>query len=293
LDLARDPSLTIRSVYGHFFPWLQLLDRAWAQAAVERIFPAAPEQAPLCAAAWNTYLRFCQPYKDVLPLLRAQYARAVASVTGYDPAAKPRFAPELRLGEHLVSYYWMGLSLGDPLVGDFFGGAPDKVRAHAITYVGRSLGNTKQELAPVVAQRLRDLWDWRLRAAQESGNIMASQEELAAVGWWFASRKLDDAWAMAQVRTVLDATHQIEPDFKVGETLEALAPSFPYDAVVCVLRMAEGSAQDWTIYGIRDHITAIIKAALASGNIEAKAVAERLVQYLMGRGHFEYRSLLA
>ena len=293
LDVARDPSLTIRSVYGHYFPWLQLLDRPWAEAAVDRIFPTAPEHAALHAAAWETYLVFCQPYKDVLPVLRDQYACAVATVAGYDPAAKRRFSPEDRLGEHLVVYYWQGtIAIDDPLLVDFFRLAPDKVRGHAIEYVGRSLGNTKQDLAPAMAQRLRDLWAWRLRTAQVPGNIMAYREELAAFGWWFGSRKLDDAWSIAQVRTVLEATRHIEPDFKVGETLEALAPTFPYDAVVCVLRMAEGSAQDWTIYGIREHIAAILKVALGSANIEAKAAAERLVQYLVGRGHFEYRALL-
>jgi hypothetical protein len=294
LDVGRDSSLTIRSVYGRYFPWLQHLDRTWAEGAVNRIFPAAPEQAPLCAAAWDTYLQFCQPYKDVLPVLRAQYARAVGAVAGYDPMAKRRFTPEVRLGEHLIVYYWLGtLPIDDPLVVDFFRLAPDKVRGHAIEYVGRSLGNTKQDLPPAIAQRLRDLWAWRLRTAQESRNIMAYREELAAFGWWFASRKLDDAWSMAQVRIVLDATRHIEPDFKVGETLEALAPKFPYDAVVSVMRMAEGSAHDWTIYGIRDHVTAILKVALGSANVEAKAAAERVVQYLMGRGHFEYRALLS
>ena len=30
LDVNRDPSLAIRSVYGQWFPWLVLLDRDWA-----------------------------------------------------------------------------------------------------------------------------------------------------------------------------------------------------------------------------------------------------------------------
>ena len=68
LDVAREPSLTIRSVYGRYFPWLQHLDRDWAQTAVARIFPAEPEGAALYAAAWETYLLFCQPYRDVLPI---------------------------------------------------------------------------------------------------------------------------------------------------------------------------------------------------------------------------------
>jgi hypothetical protein len=32
LDPANDPSLAIRAVYGQWFPWLVLLDRAWAEA---------------------------------------------------------------------------------------------------------------------------------------------------------------------------------------------------------------------------------------------------------------------
>jgi hypothetical protein len=56
--------------------------------------------------------------------------------------------------------------------------------------------------------------------------------------------------------------------------------------------MVEGSRQDWTIYGIRDHLTAILRAALGSENVDAKAAAERLVQYLVGRGHFEYGELV-
>jgi hypothetical protein len=43
-------------------------------------------------------------------------------------------------------------------------------------------------------ERLRDLWACRLRTAQKSSNTMAYREELAAFGWWFASRKLDDTW---------------------------------------------------------------------------------------------------
>lgn len=294
LDTGRDPSLTIRSLYGRFFPWLQDLDREWAQAAAERIFPSDAAQAGLYAAAWDAYLVFCAAYSDVLPVLRAQYARAVANVAAYNPATKRRLRPEQHLGEHLIAYFWQGnLALDDSLLVHFFLLAPDALRAHIIGYAGRSLANTKQALASPFAQRLREFWEWRLRTAQQSGNLMAYREELAEFGWWFGSRKLDDTWTLAQVRAVLDLTGQIEPDFQVGETLEALAPDHLDDAVMCVARMVEASRQDWTIYGIRNHITAILKLALGSDNVTAKVTAERLVQYLVGRGHFEYRGLLS
>lgn len=294
LDVAYEPSLTIRSVYGRYFPWIQYLDPDWTKTAVARIFPDEPEGAELYAAAWEAYLMACPPYREVLPILRPEYARAASYVASCDTDGKQRFRPALRLGEHLVEYYWQGaIFLDDSLLVDFFRLAPDAVRGHAMEYVGRSLANEAQELAPAIAQRLRELWDWRLQAARNSGNLPANREELAAFGWWFASRRFEDAWSMVQLRAVLDATHYIKAGFKVGEILEALAPAYPSDAVACVARMAEAGPRDWTIYGIRDRIIAILRIALASGNVDARADGERLVEYLVARGHFEFRDLLA
>ena len=45
LDVGLEPTLTIRSIYGRHFPWLFLLDPAWAALAVPRIFTA--DDAPL------------------------------------------------------------------------------------------------------------------------------------------------------------------------------------------------------------------------------------------------------
>jgi hypothetical protein len=38
---------------------------------------------------------------------------------------------------------------------------------------------------------------------------------------------------------------------------------------------------------------AALRAAHGSANVEGKAAAERLVQYLVARGHFDYRVLLS
>jgi hypothetical protein len=116
--------------------------------------------------------------------------------------------------------------------------------------------------------------------------------ELSKFGWWFASRKFEDKWALEQLRTVLDLTGMIDADFGVSEALAALAPQFPHECVWCIARMAQGERHDWTIYGNREHIQSILRVALASDNVDAKAAAERLVQFLVGRGHFEFRDLL-
>ena len=294
LDVEREPTLTIRSIYGRYFPWLQHLDRDWAQSAVERIFLANPAQAPYFDAAWETYITFCPAYNDVLPVLRAQYARAVAAVTQYDGADKRDQGPQRRLGEHLVAYYWQGrIRIDDELVTEFFRLAPDGLRGSAIEYVGRSLVNAPKQVADEILPRLRELWEWRLRTAQASGNLPGYRHELAKFGWWFTSRKFDDAWSLTQVRTILEATKTIEPDFKIGETLESLAPRYPLDCALCVTRLVQANQHDWTILANRDHFQAVLRTALGSQSPEARLAATRAVEYLVGRGHFEYRRLLS
>jgi hypothetical protein len=171
--------------------------------------------------------------------------------------------------------------------------ALDEVRGGALEYVGRSLVNWPEQVEASILLRLRELWVWRLRAAQESGNVAGHQQELAKFGWWFSSGKFDEAWSLEQLRTVLDATRLIAPDLKVSETLEVLAPRFPLESVRCATRMVEGDRQGWTILANRDHLHEILRAALTSGNLDARAAATQLVEYLVGRGNFEYRRLLS
>ncbi len=294
LEVEREPSLTIRSVYGRYFPWLQHLDRDWAQGAVPRIFPTDPAQERYFAAAWDSCVVFCQPYNNVLPVLRGMYAHAIAGLPRYE-ASRGRFHDSReRLGEHLTTYYWRGqISIDDPLLVDFFRIASDEVRAGLLAHLGQSLAEDTEAMEPAILDRLRALWEWRLYTAQAAQNLGEYRRELATFGWWFASNCFDDAWRLAQLQIVLDATRHIDPEFKVLETLESLAPRFALQTVLCVTRVVEGDRQGWETYGSRDHIQAVIKAALASDSIDARSAAARLVDYLVGRGNFEYRSLLS
>ena len=85
----------------------------------------------------------------------------------------------------------------------------------------------------------------------------------------------------------------VEPDFKVAETLQILAPDFPLRCVQCITRIAQADAKGWTTLASRDHFIEILKTALASDNLDAKSAADKLIQYLVARGNFEYRKLLA
>jgi hypothetical protein len=289
LDVGREPTLTIRSIYGRHFPWLFLLDPAWTASAVPRIFPAG--DAPHWFAAWEAYLAFCGAYTSVLPVLREEYHRAITRIKDTtEKSGRPDWRGQV--AHHIVTFYWTGaIAIDDPLLTAFFADAPDEVRADAIGYIGRSLANTPT-VAPQIQERLSALWSWRLQIARASQNAPSYRQELAEFGWWFCSRKFDDAWSIEQLAAVLDATGLVEPDFKVAETLETLAPTFPLACVRCITRIAEADTKGWTTLGNRDHFMNILKTALASGDIDAKNAADNLIQFLIRRGEFEYRRLL-
>ena len=194
LETTREPSLAIRSVYGQFFPWLIHLDREWARGAVERIFPKDASLSSYRSAAWNAYILFCRPYRNVLPVLRTQYAQSIAHLAQpYDGGVRHQ-DPREHLASHVAVYYWWGdLAIDDPLLVDFFRIAPVGIRGQMIETVRRSLLDYEGPIDEPIEKRLSILWEWRLHAAAESGKAAEFSDELAEFGWWFASKKLDDA----------------------------------------------------------------------------------------------------
>jgi len=294
LDIARDTSLAIRSSYGRYFPWLHLIDPMWAQDAVPRIFPTAERLAVYRSAAWDAYLMFCPPYDPLLPVLEQEYLHAVETLASPDAPKKRGYSPRERLADHLMSYYWRGkLALESELLTSFFRDAPGALRGRAISFVGRSLAqHPDAPLDETVLNRLQALWQSRVEAAKQATDVITFREELTHFGWWFSSLRFDPAWSFAQLRTVLNLVKSIEPEFKVAEALETLAPKFPFECVEAAHLMALADRKGWEVYASEKNFKAIITTAIMSGDIAAKTAADDLIQYLVTRGQFSYRALL-
>ena len=294
LDVARDPSLAIRSTYGRYFPWLHRIDPMWTQNAVESIFPAEEPLAAYRSAAWDAYLMFCRPYDSLLSLLEQEYLRSARALLTPDQSEKHGHSPSVRLAEHLMSYYWSDkLTLNGELMVTFFQSAPDELRGRAISLLGRFLAKDPESpIAEATLDRLRALWESRVQAARQAADVTAHREELAHFGWWFSSRRFTPAWSFEQLRAVLTLVKHIDPEFKVAETLEVLAPDHPLECVELLQLIAVADREGWAIRGNEQHFKAIIATALASGNADAKSAADNLIQYFVARGQFGYRSLL-
>jgi len=295
LELSRDPSLAVRSVYGRWFPWLVLLDSSWARDHVAKIFPLSEAERAYRDAAWETYVIFCAPYDNVFALLHDQYGAAVERLGITAEGKRLLSDPDEQLTEHLMTFYWRGkLDISDPegLWGRFWSKGSVALRGHALEFIGRSLKNTHEAVPPEILQRLQALWASRLAAAKEAPTLENYGAEIAAFGWWFMSGKFENSWAVSQLIQALRIAGKIDPDYLVVERLAGLAQTMPNEAVQCLEAIVRGDREGWGIHGWRDHARAILETAIQSSNAEAATAADNLIHDLGRRGHFEFRNLV-
>ncbi len=289
LDPAHEHTLTIRSVYGQWFPYLVTVDEKWARAHVLAIFPRAPERADLRDIAWETYVTFNRAYLNTFQLLREEYAIEIEALGTQTPEERPgRPDRNEALADHLLTLYGHGyLELDDPLFDRFFAQAPLELRGRAIEFVGLSLTNAAT-VDDDAAARFRNLWVRRLAAYKVGAT---SVDELKGFAWWFSSGKLDDAWSLAQLHDLLASGGRVDPDHAVAERLAMLVDTHLEQVVNCLSLLIDASDRRWFVLGSRDEIRAIVACGLSHGNGASKTARE-IVNRLAANGHTQFVDLL-
>jgi len=296
LDLSLEPTRTIRSVYGDHLMLLAWLDWNWLEANLGRILPMADEDYPFFRAAWSNFVVFNYPNTRLFRAMRACYRKAIEHL-GKD--ILPRHAvksPEHALAEHLMAYYWQGaLEFGgaDPLLDDFFALASDAVRGHAMWYVGISVAGWKDEAPAEVYGKLQDLFGRRLEAARNAASPDPFSAELSNFGYWFTSEKFDERWSLETVLTALQLSKKTASETDVIKRLCELCPRYPVECVSCLRLMIEGDKEGWILIGVEGDARRMLKRALDSNNPEGSLSAKRLIEWLIAKGHFGFRTLLA
>ncbi len=138
-----------------------------------------------------------------------------------------------------MALYWRGkIDLENAILKIFFEKAPANLRRHSLSFIGRSLLNTKEEIPAAMLERLTTLWESRLRTVTSS--VSSNLEELSSFGWWFASAKFDSSWGLNQLLLALESAGQIEADHQVINRLKDLSVEFPELTVEC-LTLISGS----------------------------------------------------
>jgi hypothetical protein len=274
-------------MFGMHFNLLAWLERKWLEQNLLALFPKEPRI--LDHFAWNSYLRFSRPLPDMLPAMRFRYERAINALQSNCESADDS---ERALGNHLIGYYASrAIELDDPLLTSFFTKGSPPLRAQTLGDIGWHLREGQSEALPLhLQERLMTLWRDRLAKASRSPGYEA-QRELASFGWWLASKKFPDSWAVQQTVAVLDGFRKIEPDFAVVERLAELAPTYPFEAVHSLGIIFEEDREGWAIHGWGENPQIIIREALKRDE-RTRLEAERVVNLFVSRGHSGFRSLL-
>lgn len=98
----------------------------------------------------------------------------------------------------------------------------------------------------------------------EPAEPSSHSEEVAAFGWWFASGKFDDGWAIAQLKEALRLSGKTEPYELVLERLARLSTRMPVDVVECLRLIVEGDKEGWNIRTWREPKRTILETVLKS-----------------------------
>jgi len=211
LNPASEPTRTIRSLYGYYFPTLLYLDKEWAVGHISHIFPENSKSRELLRTAWEGYLEPPELYDNVYNTLRPQYKYAVEKLES------PQISDEAkkRLSEHLMIAYLRGKEeiddKPDSLISLFFKKANPNIKGHVIWFIGIELKDNPPkdiEIQKKIAKRSINFLDWRIKELEKVKNGSAEEfyEELRWSGLWASCTLFDKSIIMPYLYNILKLT---------------------------------------------------------------------------------------
>jgi hypothetical protein len=288
IDPEAEPTATIRSVFGQWFPSIAALDERWAAARAGQVFPREGDDR-LWRASWHAYVRSNHAYAGVYPLLRVQYRRAIEELEAPEGESGLQGDVGEALVSHLMELYSQGvIAFGDEggLLDRFYQVATVERRAQAIDAIGHGIADAN-ELSGEVTSRLRSLLELRIDAVRDGSD----GEELRGFAWWFASGKFDAEWSLARLQEVLEVGGRLHPDHVVAKRLAALREEHLHETVRALEALIEAETRPWFPLAARDEIAAILADGLAAGG-DSEGRSRDIVNRLVARGHRDFEGLL-
>jgi hypothetical protein len=170
--------------------------------------------------------------------------------------------------------------------------AAGALRTHALSFIGRSLANSDDEVPAEIIERFATLWEFRLSFIAQNMTTDYDPSELSAFGSWFISDKFDITWSLQQLYHALQMVGETDPDHSVVEKLAKIAPQFPRESIQCLELLIKGDKNGWKVDLWRESARVVISAALQSSDAHTKTLAGNLVNFLMSRGRYDFRDIL-
>lgn len=302
--LKTEPTLAGRGIYGEKINMLLHLHREWVEKHLSDLFPEGVEHETERNAVWSCFVTMQGATKTAFEVLWKEYGRAIESIS-QEPRKKDsgQWFPDEGLVHHLAAYYWWGnLPLPNQpgasgnLLDQFYKKGTVALRAHLLTFIGRSMRTTKEGVPEDIKKRFQDLMEWRLRELEQSSATIDQRAELEGFWTWVDAQRLDAEWTMKTLQRVLSLHPFVEDghDFMVIKPLADYSANYPEMAMECFYRIvfAEKDGEKETPYwwGLDEEIKTILRNGLASMG-EAKKQSEEVQDHLLRLGRFQFRNL--
>lgn len=290
----KDPTQTIRTVYGMHYSPIWGSRKEWAEANKDAIF----SDDKLGQSAIDAYTTYSSVAPDALDILGDVFRRQLPRLTVEPPDEKKRGIGReglKRLVQHLCLHYWYGaLDLSDgSMMKELLDTAHPKYLAEAINFIGFRLYKSEKKSVDITDEalvRLKELWGYVVVLVKKDDS---KKEALEDFGTWFASGKFEDDWSLDQLLEALKIAGSVDLDFAVLERLEKLVASHPAKAVGVVNAMVDGATRDrWAIGSWRDNAVAILTTAGQSDDDAIKQSVRNLANKLVRKGYEEYRNVI-
>lgn len=282
LDPVKEPSPSVRFIFGQRIPNLSYLNKSWLFSLKKRIFP--DNNALFWLAAFQGYMA----NSTFLPLdewLKDQYPRAIEYLATKDKT-RSNFSPsdvmERLFPQHILIAYTHGV-LEESVIIEFFNRVDVSLRIEAISFVGHQILTAAPLVGVEGIERIIKLWDLLLANAQQPLEVFAE------LGGWFlrpsipTEKRLD-----CLLKTVKRTSGWIDDADDVLEELVHFVPTEPLKVAEIMSEVLLNEKSAMRTLGYRLEGTRALMIALRdSGNREAKIATKKLLDELGRKGHHQ------
>ena len=295
LDPEQEPTLTIRSVLGHFTGTLAYLATDWLRRNLDRIYP--PNDPRLLGAALEGYFSFGRVNGYMYKHFREIYVR------GLDWAIEPETSkshlrPKECFAGILMNTCWLGFDKWEDdnsLARRFFAEAGVKARASAIDFLCRGVADIPAGLEETekMLERARTLYESRLSHYEQSDDKTDAAKELESFGFWFARSHFKAEWLVDTLKRTLALTDgELSARKDVLKQLATLAPDHPEECSDCLHSIIQGEDSSYMIDYWQEEIQAVLDRVRDTENQDAWSTCEITIHLLGEKGIYRFKDML-
>ena len=258
------------------------LNREWAVQHKRDLLPQ--EKIPAWTEAFENFLRYNRPYKQVFDIVRDDIEFALENIDKFKTDSTDT------LGEHLFTYYlWEVYPLtGDSsLLEEFYKKTKeDKDRwSHLFNHIGISLKNSDKQLEAGLKQRTIDFFNWRFEKKEPS--------ELKEFTFWLGAECLDAEWRLTALSKILDISGL--KDIKIYMQIDVLREMIEDHTtlvVECFAKLTDFAVKNnESLYIPTNEAKPILRAGLKSDDETVQENAKRARENLLRCGCFDLLNL--